>query len=129
MYYRLRLATFSNKKITVCNWLTGHPQEDLFFNETCFNCDCSCGEVAVAERFKWEWMYGRSAGTIKSGCWRDVATGERWPLMEVRLSWQATDQGVLDSVSEHLEYSYVTCTCSSMKTAAVYRQTINFSYY
>ena len=123
MYYRLRLETVSNKKNTVCNWLTGHPQEDFFLMRHVLIA------IAVVERFKWEWMYGLSAGTIKSGCWRDVATEERWPLTKVRLSLQATDQGVLDSASEHLKYFCVTCTCSSMKTAAVYRQTISFSYY
>ena len=41
--------------------------------------------VAVVERFKQELMYGLSAGTKKSGRYREVAFVERWPLVEVRL--------------------------------------------
>ena len=41
--------------------------------------------VAIVERFKQEVMYGLSAGTKKSGCCREVAVVERWPLVEVRL--------------------------------------------
>ena len=41
--------------------------------------------VAVVERFKQELMYGLSAGTKKSGRYRELAFVERWPLVEVRL--------------------------------------------
>ena len=38
--------------------------------------------VAVVERFKQELiMYGLSAGTKKSGRYREVAVVERWPLV------------------------------------------------
>ena len=38
---------------------------------------CRCREVAVAERFKQELMYGLSAGTKKCGRCREVAVVER----------------------------------------------------
>ena len=42
--------------------------------------------VAVVERFKQELMYGLSAGTKKSGRYREVAFVERWPLAEMPTS-------------------------------------------
>ena len=42
-----------------------------------------CREVAIIGRFKLESKYGLSAKN--SGRWREVATMERWPLVEVRL--------------------------------------------
>ena len=46
--------------------------------------------VAVVERFKQVLMYGLSAGTKKSGLYREVAVVERWPLVEVRLYLHCT---------------------------------------
>ena len=60
--------------------------ERLFWQlGTHFSGRCLCKEVAVVERFKQELMYGLSAGTKKSGRYREVAVVERWPLVEVRL--------------------------------------------
>ena len=42
-----------------------------------------CREMAVVERLKQESKYGLSAKN--SGHWREVATVERWLLVEVRL--------------------------------------------
>ena len=50
-----------------------------------FSGRCRCREVAVVERFKQELMYGLSAGTKRSGRYREEAIVERWPLVEVRL--------------------------------------------
>ena len=60
--------------------------ERLFWQlGTHFSGRCRCREVAIVERFKQELMYGLSAGTKKSGRYREVAVVERWPLVEVRL--------------------------------------------
>ena len=42
-----------------------------------------CREMAVVERLKQESKYGLSAKN--TGHWREVATVERWLLVEVRL--------------------------------------------
>ena len=60
--------------------------ERLFWQlGTHFSGRCRCREVAFVERFKQELMYGLSAGTKKSGRYREAAVVERWPLVEVRL--------------------------------------------
>ena len=47
--------------------------------------------VAVVERFKQEAMYGLSAWTKKSDCYRELAVVERWPIEEVRLYTYSLD--------------------------------------
>ena len=41
--------------------------------------------MAIVERFKQELMYELSAGTKRSGRYREVAVVKRWSLVEVRL--------------------------------------------
>ena len=79
--------------------------ERLFWQlGTRFSGRCRCREVAVVERFKQELMYGLSAGTKKSGRYREVAVVERWPLVEVRLYLNCMFPGLRkqSSVKEYL---------------------------